>query len=236
MQTISDRLIVDGTLWLLAIFSVITWSIVIAKGVRHARASLDNARFIPQFWSAATLADGERLADTRAPAAQIARAGFAVLNEPSTGVPHDLEHAIERRELFERQVRQQIHRERRSLDSGLAVLASIGSTAPFVGLFGTVFGIIHALSAISHNGSASIDVVAGPIGEALVTTGIGIAVAVPAVLGYNFFVRRSKAINADLDEFASGFLTLAQKARFRIATPPAETPPRAGRVRLEGVA
>ncbi|HEX6591428.1 MAG TPA: MotA/TolQ/ExbB proton channel family protein, partial [Moraxellaceae bacterium] len=121
----------------------------------------------------------------------------------------------------ERRLRQQIQKERRSLESGLAVLASIGSTAPFVGLFGTVFGIIHALSAISASGSASIDVVAGPIGEALIATGIGIAVAVPAVLAYNFFVRRLKSIAADLDDFASDFVSLAQKAGFRLGDRPA---------------
>ena len=96
------------------------------------------------------------------------------------------------------------------------MLAFIGSTAPFVGLFGTVFGIIHALSAISSNSSASIEVVAGPIGEALIATGIGIAVAVPSVLAYNFFIRRLKLTGADLDDFATDFVSLAQKTGFRL--------------------
>jgi biopolymer transport protein ExbB len=86
------------------------------------------------------------------------------------------------------------------------VLASIGSTSPFVGLFGTVFGIINALRAIGSSGSASLEVVAKPIGEALVATGIGIAVAVPAVLAYNYFIRRLKAQVSDLEQFGSGFL------------------------------
>jgi biopolymer transport protein ExbB len=126
-------------------------------------------------------------------------------------------------------LRQQIQNERRRQEAGLAVLASIGSTAPFVGLFGTVFGIIHALTAITHSASASIDVVAGPIGEALVATGIGIAVAVPAVLSYNFFVRRVRASSADLDAFATDFVTLSQKAGFRVpaAAPRAPAPTRA---------
>ena len=79
------------------------------------------------------------------------------------------------------------------MQSGLAVLASVGSTAPFVGLFGTVWGIYHALTAIGVAGQASIDKVAGPVGEALIMTAIGLAVAVPAVLGYNWLVRRNKA-------------------------------------------
>ena len=100
----------------------------------------------------------------------------------------------------------EIAKERRASEAGLAVLASIGSTSPFVGLFGTVFGIIHALRAIGSAGSASLEVVAKPIGEALVATGIGIAVAVPAVLAYNYFVRRLKVQVADLEQFGSGLI------------------------------
>jgi biopolymer transport protein ExbB len=106
-------------------------------------------------------------------------------------------------------VRRQIQKERRTTESGLAVLASIGTTSPFVGLFGTVWGIMHALKSISSSGSASLDVVAGPIGEALVATGIGIAVAVPAVLAYNFFVRKLKLQAADLDDFANALVSAA---------------------------
>jgi biopolymer transport protein ExbB len=123
--------------------------------------------------------------------------------------------AIEvRRDVLERGLRQQIQRERRSIESGLAVLASIGSSSPFVGLFGTVLGIIHALSRISSLGSASLDVVAGPIGEALVATGIGIAVAVPAVLAYNVFVRRLKLIVGDLEDRASSLVNAAIRSAY----------------------
>ncbi len=99
-----------------------------------------------------------------------------------------------RQDLLERHLSKQILTERRQLEKGSALLASIGNNAPFIGLFGTVFGIIHALQAIAHSGNASMDVVAGPIGEALVATGIGIAVAVPAVLAYNYFVRKVKQL------------------------------------------
>jgi biopolymer transport protein ExbB len=91
------------------------------------------------------------------------------------------------------------------------MLASIGSTSPFVGLFGTVWGIMHALQDIGQAKSASLDVVAGPIGEALVATAIGIAAAIPAVLAYNFFLRRIKLAEADLEYFATDFLNLAVK-------------------------
>ncbi|HEY1227795.1 MAG TPA: MotA/TolQ/ExbB proton channel family protein, partial [Ramlibacter sp.] len=93
------------------------------------------------------------------------------------------------------------------------------STAPFVGLLGTVFGIIHALTAISASASASIDVVAGPIGEALIATGVGIAVAVPAVLAYNFYVRRLKVAALSLDDYANDLVNLAQKSSYRLTRP-----------------
>lgn len=109
-----------------------------------------------------------------------------------------------------------MQKERGLLEGGLAVLATIGSTSPFVGLFGTVLGIMHALKDISKSGSASLDVVAGPIGEALITTAIGIAVAVPAVIAYNFFQRRNKIIWAQLDDFSTDFVHLALKTSFLV--------------------
>ncbi|HEX3994490.1 MAG TPA: MotA/TolQ/ExbB proton channel family protein [Acetobacteraceae bacterium] len=93
------------------------------------------------------------------------------------------------------------------LQGGIAFLASVGSTAPFIGLFGTVWGIYHALVAIGIAGQASIDKVAGPVGEALIMTAIGLFVAVPAVLLYNFLVRRNKVINEKLRSFASDLQT-----------------------------
>jgi biopolymer transport protein ExbB len=109
-----------------------------------------------------------------------------------------------------------MQKERGSLENGLAVLATIGSISPFVGLFGTVWGIMGALTSISKSGSASLDVVAGPIGEALIATAIGIAVAVPAVVAYNFFIRRNKVVWAFLDDFAIDFVHLALKSGFVI--------------------
>jgi biopolymer transport protein ExbB len=91
-----------------------------------------------------------------------------------------------------------------SLQTGLAILATVGSTAPFVGLFGTVWGIYHALTAIGVAGQASIDKVAGPVGEALIMTALGLAVAVPAVLGYNWLVRRNRVAMEDVRRFGSG--------------------------------
>ncbi|WP_144114004.1 MotA/TolQ/ExbB proton channel family protein [Paraburkholderia sp. BCC1886] len=215
MNGYSTHFIVQGALWLLGIFSVVTWTLILVKGVQAVRAANGARRYGSAFWAARSFATAAALERSESPLGRLAAAGFDALADADDSGAEDLEHSWSRHDLLERHLRQQIQSERRRAEAGLAVLASIGSTAPFVGLFGTVFGIIHALSAISHAESASIAVVAGPIGEALVATGVGIAVAVPAVLAYNFFVRRVKGAAADLDAFATDFVTLAQKASFR---------------------
>jgi biopolymer transport protein ExbB len=120
-----------------------------------------------------------------------------------------LKHCGNSAELLEQSLRVQMQQEQHSMESGLTLLASIGSTAPFVGLFGTVLGIMHAMHEITASGSTSLDVVAGPIGDALVATAVGIAVAVPAVLAYNFFLRRVKIQRASLENFIASFLSVA---------------------------
>jgi biopolymer transport protein ExbB len=212
-------LIVQGSLYALVLFSIVTWVLILAKGVQHYRVGKRDKQFTRQFWSASTLDAASALASDASPKSRLANVGFEVLNVSESGAGNDLEHSWDRQELLERHLRQQIQKEYQSLESGLAVLASIGSTAPFVGLFGTVFGIIHALGAIGKSGSASIDVVAGPIGEALIATGVGIAVAVPAVLAFNFYVRRLKVTAAELDNYATDFVNLAQKNGFRVVRP-----------------
>jgi biopolymer transport protein ExbB len=110
--------------------------------------------------------------------------------------------ALNRSEFIDRALRQGVARESGRLEGGLTVLATVGSTAPFVGLLGTVWGIYHALIAIGASGNAGIETVAGPVGEALIMTAIGLGVAIPAVLAYNFFVRANRVTNAQFDEFA----------------------------------
>jgi biopolymer transport protein ExbB len=219
-------LIVQGALYALVVFSIATWVLISVKGIQHWRVGRQDRLFERQFWSASSLDAAALLARDAGPKARLASVGFDALYVTDSAREHDLEHSWDRKELLERHLRQQIQKEHAALESGLAVLASVGSTAPFVGLFGTVFGIIHALSAIGKNASASIDVVAGPIGEALVATGVGIAVAVPAVLAYNFYVRRLKVSALGLDNFANDLLNLAQKSGFRIARVGAPAPAR----------
>ncbi len=110
--------------------------------------------------------------------------------------------ALNRSEFIDRSLRQAVARESENLENGLTVLATVGSTAPFVGLLGTVWGIYHALIAIGQTGESSIGAVAGPVGEALIMTALGLFVAIPAVLGYNFFVRMNRVTNSQFDAFA----------------------------------
>jgi biopolymer transport protein ExbB len=209
-------------IWLLILFSVATWGLALLKGVQFTRLKTQDRKFHKHFWAASSLDSAAELAHSQpGAAARVALAGYAAIQVPEDAQAADLSQAINHQDRLERALRQQIVRERRSLESGLAILASIGSTSPFIGLFGTVWGIMSALKGISAAGSASLETVAGPIGAALVATGVGIAVAVPAVLVYNYFLRRLKLTAADLDDFAHDFYSLAQKNAFRVLLHPA---------------
>jgi len=213
-----------AVIWLLIAFSVATWGLFLAKGAQFGRLKNQDRKFHKHFWAASSLDSAAELTVTQpGAAARVAQAGYAAIQVGEPGHAADLSQAINHQDRLERALRQQIVRERRSLEAGLAVLASIGSTSPFIGLFGTVWGIMSALKGISAAGSASLETVAGPIGSALVATGVGIAVAVPAVLVYNFFLRRLKLTVADLDDFAHDFYSLAQKSQFRVLLHPALT-------------
>lgn len=206
-----------AVIWLLILFSVATWGLALLKGVQFTRLKNQDRKFHKQFWAASSLDSAAALAHNQpGAAARVALAGYAAIQVQEGAQATDLSQAINHQDRLERALRQQIVRERRSLETGLAVLASIGSTSPFIGLFGTVWGIMSALKGISAAGSASLETVAGPIGAALVATGVGIAVAVPAVLVYNYFLRRLKLTAADLDDFAHDFYSLAQKHAFRV--------------------
>ncbi|MGJ7551314.1 MotA/TolQ/ExbB proton channel family protein [Pseudomonas alloputida] len=211
----------SAVIWLLVGFSVVTWGLALVKVAQFVRLKHQDKRFHQQFWAASSLDSAAEIShELPGPAARVAQSGYAAIAVGDTHAS-DLSHAINHQDRLERALRQQIVRERRSLETGLAVVASIGSTSPFIGLFGTVWGIMEALKGISAAGSASLETVAGPIGAALVATGVGIAVAVPAVLVYNYFLRRLKLTAADLDDFAHDFYSLAQKSAFRVLVHPA---------------
>lgn len=215
VSAITNDGVVAWTLYLLIAFSVASWTVVLLKLWQNLRATALNRRYVSAFRAAPDLAAAAALTLNAGPAARVAARAFEALPRrgADAAVPPE---TADHRDLLERCMRQQLLRERRSLEVGLTILASVGSTSPFVGLFGTVWGIMHALKDITKAGSASLDVVAGPIGEALIATAIGIGVAVPAVLAYNFFLRYARSICADLEDFATDFLKLAITTASRV--------------------
>jgi biopolymer transport protein ExbB len=211
----SPEAVVDGTLYVLLAFSVITWTLIVYKSWQFSRNTYLNNRFDKAFWDSESLAAAESLPETvsRGPLARIAQQGFSWLTESKQVPANRLKYRGMPDDLLEHAMLVQLQKEERAMESGLTVLASIGSTAPFVGLFGTVLGIMHAMHNITESGSSSLDVVAGPIGDALIATAIGIAVAVPAVLAYNFFLRRVKLQRASLGNFVVSFMHAALGAQ-----------------------
>ncbi|TAN51393.1 MAG: MotA/TolQ/ExbB proton channel family protein [Methylococcaceae bacterium] len=205
---LSETFIVDGTLWTLAAFSLLTWSVILIKGGETLLNQWRNRAFL-QHCQRAPHALEHLAAGADSQAARVHQAGLTVLQRLPSAGPNEIQTYWH--ELLERRLRHQVQLERSPMDSGLGWLASIGSTSPFVGLFGTVWGIMHALKDISAKGSASLDVVAGPIGEALIATALGIVVAIPAVIAYNFFLRQNKRVIASLDQLASELLHAAME-------------------------
>jgi len=208
--------IVSATLALLILLSIATWSIALFKLWKQWQAKKHDRAFNDSFWAVRAWSEAGKVAQgSQGDIARMAQAGFAEL-KTLNAAQQDLKHSGAPHDVLERMLRQQLQNLQRYHERGLAELATIGSTAPFVGLFGTVWGIMHALQDIGKTGSASLDVVAGPIGEALIATAIGIATALPAVLFYNFFLRRLKVHITDLENFAHDFLRLAQKHDYKL--------------------
>lgn len=208
---LAPELIIDGTLYTLLIFSVITWTLIFFKLWQFVYNRHCNERFESAFWRLPDLKQAQALPPevSKGSQARLAYQGLAWLDEHQRSAGTVLKHCGDSTELLEQTLRVQLQQEQHAMESGLTLLASIGSTAPFVGLFGTVLGIMQAMHDITESGSTSLDVVAGPIGDALVATAIGIAVAVPAVLAYNFFLRRVKVQRTRLENFVASFLSVA---------------------------
>ncbi len=201
--------VIDVVLGLLIALSIFTWVVAIYKFLQARRVSQEARIFSDRFWACANWSEARAtVANNQTDLGKIANAGFIVYDEYLSN-PHSLRHAGEVNEVLERPLFQKAEEIMRQSEKGLNELASIGSLSPFVGLFGTVWGIMNALKAIGDSGQASIDMVAGPIGEALISTAIGIAVALPAVFFYNYFVRRLRLVSTNTDGFINDFLRLA---------------------------
>ena len=188
--------------YVLLAMSVLSWYFILLKGWQSVRIRRAAKTALDDFWAAANLDDATSAlmeSDPEEVFSPLANKGLKAARLEYDG---SLQSGVDRSELVTRSLRQAINEVSARLEAGLTFLASIGSTAPFVGLFGTVWGIYHALVGIASNGQIQIDKVAGPVGEALIMTAAGLAVAIPAVLAYNAYVRINRLTLTELDGFA----------------------------------
>ena len=210
--------VVQAVMVILVLMALVCWFIIGAKLVRLAQASGRSRRFLETFWGGE---DGpqwttERLEGLYAqvgafdgsPLAAVFRSGYVelarVMGAASTTDAGDIENV-------ERALRRSATAEMTSLEALLPFLATTGSTAPFIGLFGTVWGIMDAFLNIGSQASASLDVVAPGIAEALIATAIGLVAAIPAVMAYNYFVRRIQVLESELQTFSNDYLNIVRR-------------------------
>lgn len=196
---IKEGTLVDqATLAIMLIMSMFTWYILITKIIDLAKLNTQ-AKEARKFWKAANVAAGLSTLKEGSPYRFIAESGISA-SEHHEGA---LLEQIDLNSWVTMSIQRSVEKVQSRLGEGLTFLATVGSTAPFIGLFGTVMGIYHALVAIGSTGNSSIDKVAGPVGSALIMTAIGLGVAVPAVLGYNYLLRRNKSAMEDVRAFGA---------------------------------
>jgi biopolymer transport protein ExbB len=204
-QTDAVGLFVFG---LLVVMSIVSWYFMIIKFIRVVRIRTRSNHVVSSFWKTPpdqAIGYLENQPDWE-PFSKIALDGEFAMQHHDQLTEDRLAGTLHRADFLDRSLRSSINREMERLETGLTFLATVGSTAPFVGLFGTVWGIFHALVRIGATGETSLDQVAGPVGEALIMTALGLAVAVPAVLGYNLLVRNNRVIIASFHAFAEDLL------------------------------
>ena len=205
-----------ATIAILVIMSMGSWYIIITKVYEQYRMGRQARAATKKFWSAPSVRQGAEILKKGSPYRYIAETGLE-----ATSTHTGLLGSVDMHEWISMSIQRAIDNVHSRTQDGLAFLATVGSTAPFVGLFGTVWGIYHALTAIGIAGQASIDKVAGPVGEALIMTAIGLAVAVPAVLGYNWLVRRNKTAMETVRSFGSDLHAVLMSAPKTMTAPAA---------------
>ncbi len=214
----------------LVVMSVLSWYFIVANFLRNLmiRTRADSVRHT--FWETPSAQDAVRFLEDQPKSEPFSKIAIDCASAAAHHQRHEgsrLVEALNRSEFIDRALRQAVARESARLEGGLTVLATVGSTAPFVGLLGTVWGIYHALIRIGATGQASIDAVAGPVGEALIMTAIGLGVAIPAVLAYNFYVRANRVTYSQFDEFAHDlhdFFATGSRVEAGATAPMAPTP------------
>lgn len=194
--------ILQSVFGLLVLMSVVSWVVIIARSRLLWVMKRHQQKFMASFWEAGDWQEALGLAARhQAPAAKLARAGADSLRHYRAHEGGGLGKAVSLDDYLVRNLRTKLSQETAKMERGLTWLATTGSVAPFIGLFGTVWGIYHALVGIATAGNASLSTVAAPIGEALVATAAGLAVAIPAVIAYNAFIRSNRRFAQELDGF-----------------------------------
>jgi len=191
-------LITQTVFGILVIMSLASWYIMFTKVFEQQKIMNQYKRVRTSFWGTPSLRDGANKLERNSAYRQIVDDGLTAQEQHTKLID-----PVDQHEWLGASLHRSTTAINSRLGTGLAVLATVGSTAPFIGLFGTVIGIYRALIKIGAAGQASIDAVAGPVGEALIMTALGLAVAVPAVLGYNWLVRRNKAVSESLGAFST---------------------------------
>ena len=190
----------------LLIMSVASWYLIITKSIAAWRLQADFKSYKQQFWNAPNLSAALKI-DQKIALSALVQKAVAAAEHHKLHVSKNAEN-VTQDEFIARAMNRSITEENARMEGGLTVLASVGSVSPFVGLFGTVWGIYHALASISASGQATLDKVAGPVGEALIMTALGLAVAIPAVLAYNALVRSNRVLSGELEKFGYSLHTL----------------------------
>jgi biopolymer transport protein ExbB len=191
---------------ILLAMSVTSWYFIVVKTIQASKIYKKIKNDIHTFWAAPTLETVLNKLQHATPIGQLA--AFSLDSSAHHKTYKSVADGCNYEEFIARSMRRSLSLQQAKLESGLSVLASVGSVSPFVGLFGTVWGIYHALASISASGQATLDKVAGPVGEALIMTAIGLAVAIPAVLAYNAFLKSNRNMMAKLENFAQDLHTL----------------------------
>jgi len=210
--------VVLAVLLLLIAFSLISWYVIGYKAIYLRRAQAESLEFLENFWQSKRLDAIYQMSEglKRSPISQVFRAGYVELSKLKSGEAEDtLSDHLGGLENVDRALRRAQVSEITQLESMVPFLATTGSTAPFVGLFGTVWGIMNAFINIGAEQSATLATVAPGIAEALIATAIGLAAAIPAVMAYNFFNARIRVLAAEMDSFSADFLNIVKRHFFK---------------------
>ena len=212
--------VVMGVMILLLVMSLVSWYVIGFKFIYIRRANRESALFLDTFWQSKRLDAIFQSAEqyTRSPVAQVFKAGYIELTKlknQESGETETMQTQLGGIENVERALRRAASAETTELESLLPFLATVGSNAVFIGLFGTVWGIMVAFVNIQAAGAAGLDVVAGPIAEALIVTAVGLVTAIPAGVAYNAFVSRIRVMGTEMDNFSADFLNIIKRHFFK---------------------